>query len=186
MAAGMLEGVLAHDDDAGAALLAKALALIDRELGNPDLSPALVEAGLPLSRSGLYRLFEPLGGVRAAILQRRLERTMKALLNGKSAKPALRTIVRNHGFQSEEQLTRSFRARFGLTPHQFHAMVRRKDYAGLAAQARARRLRQPASLDRGLSGRRAGGGDANEISGAAILDCHRPRRRAIQYPQSCI
>jgi AraC-like DNA-binding protein len=135
MAAGMLEGVLARDEGAGAALLAKALALIDRELGNPDLSPALVEAGLPLSRSGLYRLFEPLGGVSAAILQRRLERTMKALLNGKSAKPALRTIVRAHGFQNEEQLTRSFRARFGLTPHQFHAMVRRKDYAGLAAQA---------------------------------------------------
>ena len=135
MAAGMFEGVLPHDDDAGSALLAKALALIDRELGNPDLSPALVEAGLPLSRSGLYRLFEPLGGVRAAILQRRLERTMKLLLNGKSAKPALRTIVRNHGFQNEEQLNRSFRARFGLTPHQFHAMVRRKDYAGLAAQA---------------------------------------------------
>jgi AraC-like DNA-binding protein len=136
MAAGMLEGVLPHDDDdAGAALLAKALALIDRELGNPNLSPALVEAGLPLSRSGLYRLFEPLGGVGVAILQRRLERTMKTLLNGKSARPAMRTIVRNNGFQSEEQLTRSFRARFGLTPHQFHAMVRRKDYAGLAALA---------------------------------------------------
>jgi len=135
MAAGMLESVLAHDEDAGAARLAKALALIDRELGNPDLSPAQVEAGLPLSRSGLYRLFEPLGGVRAAILQRRLERAMKALLSAKSATPPLRAIVRNHGFQSEEQLTRSFRARFGLTPHRFHAMVRRKDYAGLAAQA---------------------------------------------------
>lgn len=135
MAAGMLEGALAHDDDAGAARLAKALALIDRELGNPDLSPALVEAGLPLSRSGLYRLFEPLGGVRAAILQRRLERTMKSLLNSKSATPPLRTIVRNHGFQSEEHLNRAFRTRFGLTPHQFHTMVRRKDYAGLAAQA---------------------------------------------------
>jgi len=135
MAAGMLECVLERDEDAGAALLAKALALIDRELGNPDLSPALVEAGLPLSRSGLYRLFEPLGGVRAAILQRRLERTMKSLLNGKAAKPSLRKIMRNHGFQSEEQLTRSFRTRFGLTPHQFHAMVRRKDDAGLAELA---------------------------------------------------
>lgn len=136
MTAGMLESVMAHDDDAGAARLAKALALIDRELGNSDLSPALIEASLPLSRSGLYRLFEPLGGVRAAILQRRLERTMKTLLNSKLVMPSLRSVSRKYGFQSEEQLTRSFRSRFGLTPHQFHAMVRRKDYAGLAAQAK--------------------------------------------------
>ncbi len=147
----MLECVLERDEDTGAALLAKALTLIDRELGNPDLSPAQVEAGLPLSRSGLYRLFEPLGGVRAAILQRRLERTMKSLLNGKSAKPALRTITRNYGFQSEEQLYPLFPRRFGLTPHQFHEMVRRKDSRWARRPGRARRLRQSASLDRSLS-----------------------------------
>lgn len=133
MAAGMLECALARDDDPNAAQLAKALALIDCEVGNPNLSPALVQASLQLSRSSLYRLFEPLGGVRAAILERRLERTIKSLV--KSAKPALRTIARDHGFQSEEQLTRSFRGRFGLTPHQFNAMVRRKDDAGLAELA---------------------------------------------------
>jgi AraC-like DNA-binding protein len=135
MTAGLLEDLLSADAHSGATQLASALAVIDRELRNPELSPALLEAHLPLSRSGLYRLFEPLGGVRAAILQRRLDRAMKILLSGKSSKSSLRTIARNHGFQSEEQFRRSFRARFDLTPAQFYEMVRRKDDAGLATLA---------------------------------------------------
>jgi AraC-like DNA-binding protein len=138
MVAGMLESALARDSGmsaSGDALRDKALALIDRNLQNPELSPALLEANLPLSRSGLYRLFEPLGGVRNAILQRRLDRSMRTLLNGGGAKPALRAIARDHGFASEEQFSRAFRTRFGITPTQFYDMVRRKDQAGLAAQA---------------------------------------------------
>lgn len=100
-----------------------------------DLTPALLEASLPFSRSGLYRLFEPLGGVRNAILQRRLERSMKTLLTGSAAKPPLRAIARDHGFATEEQFNRSFRTRFGLTPYQFYDLVRRRDAAALAAQA---------------------------------------------------
>jgi AraC-like DNA-binding protein len=43
--------------------------------------------------------------------------------------------LHQHGFQTEEQFSRAFRARFGVTPYQFYDMVRRKDQAGLAAQA---------------------------------------------------
>jgi AraC-like DNA-binding protein len=138
MAAGMLEGDLARraaHDSSGDQLLDKALAFIDRNLAKPDLAPALLEKSLPLSRSSLYRLFEPLGGVRNAILQRRLERAMRVLLTGTSAKPPLNAIARNHGFSSEEQYSRAFRARFGSTPYQFYDMVRRKDTEALAAQA---------------------------------------------------
>ena len=115
--------------------LEKALSLIDRELASSDLSPARLESALALSRSGLYRLFEPFGGVRAAILQRRLDGAAKALLGTRAERPPLRLIARDHGFESEEQLSRSFRARFRVTPSQFHDMVRRRDHAGLAAQA---------------------------------------------------
>jgi AraC-like DNA-binding protein len=138
MAAGMLEGVLAREsglNSSGDAMLDRALAFIDRNLASPDLSPVIVEANLPLSRSSLYRLFEPLGGVRSAILHRRLDRSMKALLAGSASKPALRAIAHQHGFQTEEQFSRAFRTRFGITPYQFYDMVRRKDQAGLAAQA---------------------------------------------------
>jgi AraC-like DNA-binding protein len=139
LAEGMFEGAYARA--AGQApstdksVLEKAFSLIDRELANPDLSPTHLESALALSRSGLYRLFEPFGGVRSAILQRRLDRAVKKLLDANAERPPLRAIARDHGFQNEEQLSRSFRTRFGVTPAQFHDMVRRRDNAGLAAQA---------------------------------------------------
>jgi AraC-like DNA-binding protein len=136
MATGMLEGDLARRatrESSGDPLFDKALAFIDRNLTRPDLAPALLEKNLPLSRSSLYRLFEPLGGVRNAILQRRLERAVRVLLT--AAKPSLRMIARDHGFSSEEQYSRAFRARFGTTLYRFHDMVRRKDTEALAAQA---------------------------------------------------
>jgi AraC-like DNA-binding protein len=139
LAEAMFEGAQARAagqaPSADKSALAKALSLIDRELANPDLSPARLESALALSRSALYRLFEPFGGVSAAILQRRLDRTVKLLLDTDAERPSLRAIARDHGFQSEEQLGRSFRTRFGVTPSQFYDMVRRRDHAGLAAQA---------------------------------------------------
>jgi AraC-like DNA-binding protein len=137
-AAGMIEGELARRaarESFSDPLLDKALAFIDLNLARSDLAPALLEKSLPLSRSSLYRLFEPLGGVRNTILQRRLERAMRVLLTGRAVKPPLRVIARDHGFSSEEQYSRAFRARFGATPYQFHDMVRRKDTEALAAQA---------------------------------------------------
>jgi AraC-like DNA-binding protein len=138
MAAGMLEGDLARRaarNLSGHPLFDKALAFIDRNLARSDLAPALLEKSLPLSRSSLYRLFEPLGGVRNAILERRLECAMRVLLTSTSKRPPLRVIARDHGFSSEEQYSRAFRSRFGTTPYQFYDMVRRKDTEALAAQA---------------------------------------------------
>jgi AraC-like DNA-binding protein len=138
MATGMLEGDLvrrAAREPSGDPLFDKALAFIDSNLTRRDLAPALLEKSLPLSRSSLYRLFGPLGGVRNAILQRRLERAVRVLLTSTTAKPSLRTIARDHGFSSEEQYSRAFRTRFGTTPYKFHDMVRRKDTEALAAQA---------------------------------------------------
>jgi AraC-like DNA-binding protein len=151
MAAGLLEHALANEQgssSSGDAMLDKALAFIDRNLASPDLSPALLAENIPLSRSSLYRLFEPLGGVSNAILQRRLERAMKALLSGSAEKAPLRSIARNVGFDSEAQLSRAFRGRFGVTPHRFYEMVRRKDHAGLAAQAERAGFLQPPRMDR--------------------------------------
>lgn len=138
MTAGIMETVLPQETGFGAsseAQLEVSLAFIDRHLANPELSPAFLEANLPFSRSSLYRLFEPLGGVATAILQRRLDRSMKALLTGNAAKARLRTVARDHGYNTQEQFSRAFRTRFDITPHQFYEMVRRQDHAGLAAQA---------------------------------------------------
>jgi AraC-like DNA-binding protein len=138
MATGILESVLPQESGPGASTepqLEVALKFIDRHVADPELSPAFLEAKLPFSRSSLYRMFEPLGGVASAILQRRLERSMKALLTGGAAKPRLRAIARDHGYPTQQQFSRAFRARFGITPNQFYELVRRQDHAGLAAQA---------------------------------------------------
>jgi AraC-like DNA-binding protein len=138
MTAGMLEGDLARraeGNSSGDPMLDRAIAVIDRNLARSDLAPALLQKSLPLSRSALYRLFEPLGGVRNAILERRLERALRVLLSGTAVRPPLRKIARDHGFSSEEQYGRAFRKRFGTTPPQFYDMVRRKDTVALAAQA---------------------------------------------------
>ncbi len=136
MAAGSLQEALARASGAsGDPQLDRALAFIDQHLARADLSPAVMCTGLAVSRSSLYRLFAPLGGVYHVILQRRLERAMKALLNGRSSRTPLRRIASSHGFESEEQFSRAFRSRFGVTPTRFYDLVRRKDHAALRAQA---------------------------------------------------
>jgi AraC-like DNA-binding protein len=133
--------------------LEKALSLIDRELASPDLSPVRLESALALSRSRLYRLFEPFGGVRAAILQRRLDGAANALLGTRAERPPLRVIARDHGFHGEEQLSRSLRTRFGVTPAQFYDMVRPPRSCRPGGASRTRRIGEPAGLDRSAAGR---------------------------------
>lgn len=127
------EGMLGYG--AGDAQIDKAMAYIDRNIENPNLTPAHLEEHLRLSRSSLYRLFEPLGGVGAFILRRRLDRGMKALLTGIASKPSLRKIADSYGCRSEAHFSRAFRSRFGIAPRAFLEMVRRKDDDALKAQA---------------------------------------------------
>lgn len=133
MLAGVLRGRIARAsaDD----LRLRALALIDQHLHEPDFGPAGLEACFGLSRSGLYRLFEPLGGVSAAILRRRLDRSVQALLAGKAGQTDFAHIAEAHGFSGSEHLTRAFRKRFSLTPRAFQEMAGGHDPATLIAQA---------------------------------------------------
>jgi AraC-like DNA-binding protein len=138
MAGGALQTTLTRAGEASFsddALMDRALAFIDQNVMDPDLTPSRFEAHLALSRSSLYRLFEPHGGVGAVVLRRRLDRSMKAMLTTVTTKPSLPKLVANYGFRSETHFSRAFRARFGVTPRAFHDMVRRKDHAELAAQA---------------------------------------------------
>lgn len=108
------------------------LAFIDSRLDDNTLSPAAIAEHLALSRSALYRTFEPFGGVENAIRQRRLDRAMRAILtaNGHHARKT------RAGFANEEQFARAFQARFGARPTRYREMVQanRKDW--LMQQAR--------------------------------------------------
>jgi AraC-like DNA-binding protein len=120
---------------AEAALIEKALAFVDENLADTNLTPLRIGQHLGTSRSGLYRLFEPLGGVRGVVLQRRLDRAVRTLLSEHAPRPPWRKIAAEHGFGSEVHFSRAFRAQFGVTPRAFHDMVRRQDKSGLLAQA---------------------------------------------------
>jgi len=116
-------------------LMERALAFIELNLADPLLGPERIQAYLALSRSSLYRLFEPEGGVRAVILRQRLNACLRLLLTGQAANRPWWKLAVDHGFSSETQLARAFSRCFGVTPRAFHDMIARKDHAGLTAQA---------------------------------------------------
>ncbi|MGP1664722.1 MAG: helix-turn-helix domain-containing protein, partial [Rhodanobacter sp.] len=71
---------------------------------------------LRISRTVLYRLFEPLGGVRAYIQECRLRRCAQALLAPRYARRKILDIAFAHGFQSEAHFSRAFKHKYGLNP----------------------------------------------------------------------
>ncbi len=117
------------------AMIEQALRVIDNNLPTPNLTPLRVAAVLGWSRSTLYRVLEPLGGVGSVVRQRRLARAAQAIMAQPQARLSLRKLAAELGFASEGHFTRAFRARFGVTPRALHDLVRRGDKLGLLTQA---------------------------------------------------
>jgi AraC-like DNA-binding protein len=121
-------GQVRPDDEASSALIAdlrrrRAEAFIEARLNDPSLDVSMVARGAGLSRSALYRLFEPTGGVAYHILTRRLERLSAALRNPVEAR-SITTLTFDHGFASESHCSRAFRGTFGLPPGRYRAEMR--------------------------------------------------------------
>lgn len=89
--------------------------LIDAHLGSPTLTIARLCRELDLSRTSLHRLFEDDGGVQAYIRNRRLEAVHHALSQPGNDDP-LHLLAERFGFSDASHLSRTFRARFGVTP----------------------------------------------------------------------
>lgn len=96
---------------------------VNAHLGDPDLSPSKIARALGLSRSALYRLFEPLGGVAAFVQERRLERAYRLLSDPQELR-LVSSIAHALGFASESHFARVFRQRFGHTPSDVRASAR--------------------------------------------------------------
>jgi AraC-like DNA-binding protein len=135
VAAAMAPSAMAPARDApavAAGLLATARARIEARLADPTLSPDSLAAELGLSRASLYRLFAPMGGVRAFIQGRRLARVRARLADPRPVR-RLADVAFGCGFASESHFSREFRARFGQTPREARAEALRGP--GLAATA---------------------------------------------------
>lgn len=88
---------------------------IIRNLGAPDLGVGRICAALRVSRSHLYRAFEPQGGVASHIQARRLSSIRAALLDPTDRR-RISKLAYEHGFASAAHFSRAFRRHFGLTP----------------------------------------------------------------------
>ncbi|WP_157072434.1 helix-turn-helix transcriptional regulator [Brevundimonas bacteroides] len=87
-------------------------------VARPDLSAESLCRDFGLSRSTLYRLFEPLGGVQAWIRGQRLDEAYRRLTAPGGTNRRVAEVARELGFPSETSFSRDFRRRFDLSPRQ--------------------------------------------------------------------
>jgi AraC-like DNA-binding protein len=110
------------------ALATRVRRYVDRHLCSPELSPRTVSKALGLSRSTLYAICEPRGGVAAFIQKRRLDRVHAILADPRDRRP-ITEIAEQHGFASLAHFSRAFRRAFGYSPREARE-------AGIAGRAR--------------------------------------------------
>lgn len=101
--------------DQGHSLLSQLCLYIEQHLAQSTLGQEQLCQHFALSRTGLYRLFEPLGGVAQFIRQRRLDRARRQLLDPRYKHLQIAQVARNHGLQPET-FSRLFNQAFGLSP----------------------------------------------------------------------
>jgi AraC-like DNA-binding protein len=94
---------------------------IAANLDSPALHAEALCARFRISRSQLYRLFEPLGGVAHYIQEQRLARACAELGNPAHDHRRIYEIAYALGFSSEAHFSRVFRATFGLSPSDVRA-----------------------------------------------------------------
>ncbi|KAB2767703.1 helix-turn-helix domain-containing protein [Ochrobactrum sp. WV_118_8] len=92
------------------------LAHINEHLNNPSLSPQSIMRNFRVSRSHLYRAFEPDGGVAKVIRDKRLDSAYQTLVRQTGPSASLKRIAYQCGFNDGTQFTKAFKARFGLVP----------------------------------------------------------------------
>jgi AraC-like DNA-binding protein len=98
-----------------ATMLERARQLVQARLYSPTLGTAELCRELGVSRSGLYRMFEPLGGVVHYIRTRRLMDAHAALANASDQRPIVE-IAAERGFLEAAEFSRAFKREFGYRP----------------------------------------------------------------------
>jgi AraC-like DNA-binding protein len=99
--------------------------IIANQLGLPDFGPEQLCELAGVSRSQLYRMFEPHGGVARYIQQRRL-RTAHALLSNPGDRNNIRAIAEQVGFSDMSAFSRAFRREFRYSPSEARSSVKRE------------------------------------------------------------
>jgi AraC-like DNA-binding protein len=80
-----------------------------------------------ISRSTLYRSFEPLGGVSAYITERRLRYAFRRMTDPLREPLRVSQLAFDLGFSHPSAFTRAFKAFFGLSPKDIRALAVRPE-----------------------------------------------------------
>lgn len=104
-----------------AVIMARANKLIATQLADWSLTPEKICKELGISRSRLYRIFEPVGGVSNYIRRQRLLKTRDALSDSGSP---ISSIAEKWGFIDPSAYSRTFRKEFGMSPQDARAVSR--------------------------------------------------------------
>jgi AraC-like DNA-binding protein len=95
---------------------AQALSFIESNLADTSLGPERLRETLKVSRTALYELFEPMGGVAEYVRARRLDEAMRRLESPMHSRDLIGAIACSVGFMSESTFNRAFKERFDCTP----------------------------------------------------------------------
>ncbi|MEM9376613.1 MAG: AraC family transcriptional regulator [Pseudomonadota bacterium] len=89
---------------------------VERNLGHPDLTTSSILRDFGVSRAGLYRMFEPQGGVRHYITERRAIRAVLELSQGARTRGAVQAAADRWGFSTGPNFNRVIKRMFGAAP----------------------------------------------------------------------
>lgn len=104
-------------------LLDRAKRYIEGRIDDPHLTPAAICAAVGASRSNIYRLFEPSGGVARYVQERRLRRAHAALRDPAGWR-RISELAYTCGFTSAAHFSRAFRNLFGCSPSAVRELAR--------------------------------------------------------------
>jgi AraC-like DNA-binding protein len=107
--------------------------MIEDELGDPAFGADRIMERFAISRTPLYKMFEPLGGVRSYIQERRLHRVLRSLAAPEFAGRKIGDIAASCGFSSRSTFNRSFRDVFGMSPVRIRAAALEGDGCAFGA-----------------------------------------------------
>ena len=89
---------------------------IDRNLASPKLGSQMIAASFGLSRSTLYRLFEPVGGLSVYIRDARMRRIYEEITSPSRANRRIGPAAFGFGFKNFSAFSRAFREIYGMSP----------------------------------------------------------------------
>ncbi len=98
-----------------AVIMSRANKFISARLADRNLTPEKLCQELGISRSRLYRIFEPAGGISHYIRRQRLLKTRDVLGDSMDGRP-ISSIAEEWGFVDPSTYSRTFRREFGISP----------------------------------------------------------------------